>query len=80
MYKGAWYVIHIDYEDPDWSDVQFIGKNKKSCISWIKKNFYDYIDGGWDDEDELPSFIEEFNEDEAQQQLKLFIRQFKGDN
>ena len=38
-----------DYEDPDWSDVEFIGTSKDECYGWIDQNFQDFLDYEWDE-------------------------------
>ena len=76
-YKKCWYVLWVDFEDPSWSKIEHIGKTKRSCVKWIKDNFPDYVDGGWDeDEDEVPDYIKKFDEDEVNLQLKLYIHRF----
>lgn len=37
--KKIFIVKHIDFEDPDWSDVEFIGTTKDECYDWINDNF-----------------------------------------
>lgn len=47
-----YYVMHYDFEDPDYSDIVFIGTTKDECYEYINHNFQDYLDYEWDDEDE----------------------------
>ena len=41
--------MHYDYEDPDWSNVEFIGTSKDECYDWIDRNFQDFLDYEWDE-------------------------------
>ena len=38
-----------DYEDPDWSGVEFTGTSKDECYDWIDQNFQDFLDYEWDE-------------------------------
>ena len=69
-----YYVMHWDDEDPCWSDLEFASFNKTDCVNWIRDNWDSFYSGGWDeDEDELPLFIEDFDENEIAQELSLKI-------
>ena len=50
--KKLFVVMLYDYEDPDWSGVEFTGTSKDECYDWIDQNFQDFLDYEWDkDED-----------------------------
>jgi hypothetical protein len=52
--KKLFVVMNYDYEDPDWSSVEFIGLSKDECYDWIDENFEDYYEDEWnEDEDGL---------------------------
>ena len=40
--KKIFIVKHIDFEDPAWSDVEFIGTTKDECYGWIDENVDSY--------------------------------------
>jgi hypothetical protein len=42
--KKLFVVMNYDYEDPDWSSVEFIGLSKDECYDWIDENFEDYYE------------------------------------
>lgn len=48
--NNFYYVMHYDFEDPDCSDIEFIGTTKDECYEYINSNFQDYLDYEWDDE------------------------------
>ena len=41
-----------DYEDPDWSDVEFTGTSKYECYDWMDRNFQDFLDYEWDEDED----------------------------
>ena len=47
--KKLFVVMLYDYEDPDWSDVEFTGTSKDECYDWIDRNFQDFLDYEWDE-------------------------------
>lgn len=73
--------MHIDFEDPDWSDVEFVGLSREDCVEWIQEHWDDYIEGGFDPETEkVPSWIKKFDERIVWDELKLQIRNSKDDD
>ena len=50
--NNFYYVMHYDFEDPDFSDIVFIGTTADECYEYINSYFQDYLDYEWDDEDE----------------------------
>lgn len=54
--KQLFVVMHYDYEDPDWSDVEFIGTLEDECYDWIDDHYDEFLDYEWD-EDEDGAFI-----------------------
>ena len=47
--KTLFVVMLYDYEDPDWSGVEFTGTSKDECYDWIDQNFQDFLDYEWDE-------------------------------
>ena len=47
--KKLFVVMLYDYEDPDWSGVEFTGTSKDECYDWIDQNFQDFLDYEWDE-------------------------------
>ena len=50
--KKLFVVMLYDYEDPDWSGVEFIGMSKDECYDWINLNFQDFLDYEWDEDED----------------------------
>ena len=48
--KKLFAVMHYDYEDADYSDVEFVGTSKDECCDWIDQNFQDFISYEWSGE------------------------------
>lgn len=48
--KKLFVVMLYDYEDPDWSGVEFTGTSKDECYDWIDQNFQDFLDYEWDED------------------------------
>ena len=77
--KIFWYVMYIDFEDPDWSDVEFVDLSREDCVEWIQEKWGDYVEGG-PETDEAPSWVVEFDERIVWDELKLQIRNSKDDD
>lgn len=45
-------VMNYDYEDPDWSSVEFLGLSEDECHKFIDENFEDYYQGEWDEKED----------------------------
>ena len=73
-FQKLFVVIHYDYEDPDWSDIEFIGTSKDECYDWIDENFDDYLDYEWD-EDEDGVFSSRGDDDWLKSELHLEIKE-----
>ena len=50
--KKLFVVMLYDYEDPDWSGVEFTGTSKDECYGWIDRNFQDFLDYEWDEDED----------------------------
>ena len=50
--KKLFVVMLYDYEDPDWSDAEFTGMSKDECYDWIDRNFQDFLDYEWDEDED----------------------------
>lgn len=73
--KKLFVVIHYDYEDPDWSDVKFIGLSDDECYKFIDENFDGYYSDEWD-EDEYGEFeSKEMGKDWIKSELHLEIKE-----
>jgi hypothetical protein len=71
-----YYVMHWDNEDPSWSDIEYASLDKTKCVDWIKNNWDSFYSGDWDEDDEdLPCFIEDFDEEEIAYELAIKIKE-----
>ena len=50
--KKLFVVMLYDYEDTDWSGVEFTGTSKDECYDWIDQNFQDFLDYEWDEDED----------------------------
>lgn len=50
--KKLFVVMLYDYENPDWSGVEFTGTSKDECYDWIDLNFQDFLDYEWDEDED----------------------------
>ena len=76
--KKIFIVKHIDFEDPAWSDVEFIGTTKDECYDWIDDNFDSYLEYEWD-EDEDGVFSSRGDDDWLKSELHLEIKELEED-
>ena len=70
--KQLFVVMHYDYEDLDWSDVEFIGTLEDECYDWIDDHYNEFLDYEWD-EDEDGAFIAK-NMGEDWLKIKLHLK------
>lgn len=75
--KKLFVVVHYDYEDPDWSNVEFIGLSDDECYKFIDENFEDYYWDEWDKEEfgEFESKV--MGKDFLKKELHLEIKELK---
>ena len=76
--KQIFIVKHTDFEDPAWSDVEFIGTTKDECYDWIDDNFDSYLEYEWD-EDEDGVFSSRGDDDWLKSELHLEIEELEED-
>lgn len=73
--KKLFVVIHYDYEDPDWSDVEFIGLSDDGCYKFIDENFEDYYSDEWDEDEDGEFESKEMGKDWIKSELHLEIKE-----
>jgi len=73
--KKLFVVIHYDYEDPDWSDVEFIGLSDDECYKFIDENFEDYYSDEWDEDEDGEFESKEMGKDWIKSELHLEIKE-----
>lgn len=73
--KKLFVVIHYDYEDPDWSDVEFIGLSDDECYKFIDENFEDYYSDEWDEDEDGEFESKEMGKDWIKSELYLEIKE-----
>lgn len=71
--KQLFVVMHYDYEDLDWSDVEFIGTLEDECYDWIDQNFQDFLDYEWDEAEDGAFIAKNMGEDWLKSELHLKI-------
>lgn len=75
--KKLFVVMNYDYEDPDWSSVEFIGLSEDECYKFIDENFEDYYPGEWDEEEDGKFKAEEMGKDWLKTELHLEVVDLK---
>ena len=73
--KKLFVVIHYDYEDPDWSDVEFIGLSDDECYKFIDENFEDYYSDEWDEDEDGEFESKKMGKDWIKSELHLEIKE-----
>lgn len=68
-------VMHYDYEDPDWSEVVFIGLSDDECYKFIDENFEDYYSDEWDEDEDGEFESKEMGKDWIKSELHLEIKE-----
>lgn len=76
--KTLFAVMHYDYEDPDWSGVEFIGFSEDECYKFIDENFEDYYSDEWNEEEEGLFEAEEMGKDWLKTELHLEVVDLKS--
>lgn len=77
--KTLFAVMHYDYEDPDWSSIEFIGLSEDECYKFIDENFEDYYSDEWDEEDG-PFEAKEMGKDWLKVELHLEVMDLEKDD
>lgn len=77
--KKIFIVKHIDFEDPAWSDVEFIGTTKDECYDWIDENFDSYLEYEWDEDEDGLFVAKTMGEDWIKTELHLEIKELEED-
>lgn len=72
--NNFYYVMHYDYEDPDWSDIMFIGLSEDECYEYIDAYFEDYYEDEWDEEEDGIFKAKEMGKDWLKAELHLEIK------
>ena len=75
--KKIFIVIHYDYEDPDWSDVDFIGLSDDECYKFIDENFEYYYEDEWDEDEDVLFESKEMGKDWIKSELHLEIKELE---
>lgn len=75
--KTLFAVMHYDYEDPDFSGVEFLGLSEDECYKFIDKNFEDYYSDEWNEKEEGPFEAEEMGKDWLKNELHLEVVDLK---
>lgn len=75
--KKLFVVVHYDYEDPDWSDVEFIGLSDDECYKFIDENFEDYYSDEWDEDEDGEFDSKEMGKDWLKTELHLEIKELE---
>ncbi len=73
MKKNLFVVMHYDYEDPDWSEVEFLGLSEEECLEYINKYFEDYLRYDWDEEEVFDA--KSLGENWIKEELRLEIKE-----
>lgn len=73
--KKLFVVMHYDYEDPDWSDIEFVGLSDDECYKFIDENFEDYYSDEWDEDEEGEFESKEMGKDWIKSELHLEIKE-----
>lgn len=71
--KTLFVVLHYDYEDTDWSSVEFIGLSENECYEFIDENFEDYYSEEWNKEENGNFKSKEMGKDWLKTELNLEI-------
>lgn len=75
--KKLFVVMHYDYEDPDWSDVEFIGLSKDECYDWIDDNYDEFLDYEWDEDDDGAFIARALGDNWLKTELHLEIKELE---
>lgn len=78
--KKLFVVKHIDFEDPAWSGVEFIGTTKDECYDWIDNSFDSYLDYEWDEDEDGLFVAKTMGEDWLKTELHLEIEEIETNN
>lgn len=66
-------VMYYDYEDPDWSSVEFLGLSEDECYAFIDAHFEDYLAGEWNKEEDGDFKAKEMGKDWLKVELHLEV-------
>ena len=56
----VWIIFSYDAEDPNWSEIKFLGNTREECIEWWNKNWTDFIEYIPEKDEEVPEFNERY--------------------